>query len=375
MTRSRAGIAPVTLAEKEGLALINGTDGMLGMLVLAIDDLRRLLKVADITAAMSVEGLLGTDDVFADDLQALATSSRPGRVGSNLRNIMATSEIRESHRTEACTRVRTRIRCAARRKSPVPSRDTVAHAGAGRLDRARLRHRQPGDHLDGRVSPTATSTVHLSAMCWISSPSRWQTWPASPNGEPTVSWTEPVAVPQCLPGGDPGVDSGHMIAQYTQAAIVSELKRLAVPASVDSIPSSAMQEDHVSMGLVGGAQVATRHRWADSRARDRAAHAARGIELRLPLQPAPGQRRRLSPRCVPPVRRFRHGSLARARDRDRCSLVASGAVVAAVESVTGTSQLIKEKETLRMEGARPVRAPRGTTLTARSWPPRPRCGC
>ena len=66
-----AGIVPVTLAEKEGLALINGTDGMLGMLVLAITDLRRLLKVADITAAMSVEGLLGTDDVFADDLHAL----------------------------------------------------------------------------------------------------------------------------------------------------------------------------------------------------------------------------------------------------------------------------------------------------------------
>jgi histidine ammonia-lyase len=66
-----AGISPVTLAEKEGLALINGTDGMLGMLVLAIADLRQLLKVADITAAMSVEGLLGTDDVFADDLHAL----------------------------------------------------------------------------------------------------------------------------------------------------------------------------------------------------------------------------------------------------------------------------------------------------------------
>jgi histidine ammonia-lyase len=66
-----AGISPVTLAEKEGLALINGTDGMLGMLLLAITDLRRLLTIADITAAMSVEGLLGTDDVFADDLQTL----------------------------------------------------------------------------------------------------------------------------------------------------------------------------------------------------------------------------------------------------------------------------------------------------------------
>src|SRR5450631_1885383 len=66
-----AGITPIQLREKEGLALINGTDGMLGMLVLAITDLRNLLKVADLTAAMSVEGLLGTDNVFAADLQAL----------------------------------------------------------------------------------------------------------------------------------------------------------------------------------------------------------------------------------------------------------------------------------------------------------------
>ena len=81
-----AGIAPVTLAEKEGLALINGTDGMLGMLVLAITDLRRLLKVADITAAMSVEGLLGTDDVFADDLHALRPHPGQAASASNLRN-------------------------------------------------------------------------------------------------------------------------------------------------------------------------------------------------------------------------------------------------------------------------------------------------
>ena len=96
-----AGISPVTLAEKEGLALINGTDGMLGMLVLAISDLRRLLKIADITAAMSVEGLLGTDDVFADDLHALRPHPGQAASASNLRKIMAGSEIRESHRTVA----------------------------------------------------------------------------------------------------------------------------------------------------------------------------------------------------------------------------------------------------------------------------------
>ena len=86
---------------------------------------------------------------------------------------------------------------------------------------------------------------------------------------------------------DPGVDSGHMIAQYTQAAIVSEMKRLAVPASVDSIPSSAMQEDHVAMGWSAGRKL---RRAVDGLTRVLAIElltAARGIQLRAPLEPAP----------------------------------------------------------------------------------------
>ena len=112
-----AGIAPVTLAEKEGLALINGTDGMLGMLVLAIIDFRRLLKVADITAAMSVEGLLGTDDVFADDLHA------SGRIRAAARQSAqdhGRSEIRKATAPRPALGSRTPTRCAARRKSPAP---------------------------------------------------------------------------------------------------------------------------------------------------------------------------------------------------------------------------------------------------------------
>ena len=88
--------------------------------------------------------------------------------------------------------------------------------------------------------------------------------------------------------GDPGVDSGHMIAQYTQAALVSELKRLAAPASVDSIPSSAMQEDHVSMGWSAGRKLL---RAVDGLTRVLAIEiltAARALDLRAPLQPATG---------------------------------------------------------------------------------------
>ena len=96
-----AGLTPISLEEKEGLALINGTDGMLGMLVLAITDLRALLKVADISAAMSVEGLLGTDNVFAADLHELRPHPGQGDSAYNLRTVLADSPIRESHRTEA----------------------------------------------------------------------------------------------------------------------------------------------------------------------------------------------------------------------------------------------------------------------------------
>src|SRR5688572_20852822 len=123
-----AGLEPVELEAKEGLALINGTDGMLGMLVLAITDLRRLLKIADITAALSVEGLLGTDDVFADDLQRLRPHPGQSDSAANLRTLMAGSEIRESHHTDLCTRVQDAysLRCAPQVAGAV--RDTLAHA-------------------------------------------------------------------------------------------------------------------------------------------------------------------------------------------------------------------------------------------------------
>ena len=134
---------------------------------------------------------------------------------------------------------------------------------------------------------------------------------------------------------DPGVDSGHMIAQYTQAAIVSEMKRLAVPASVDSIPSSAMQEDHVSMGWAAGRKL---RRAVDGLTRVLAIElltAARGLELRAPLRPAPA-----TAAVIAALRAA--GAPAPGPDRwlapeieTAVALVASGGAVAAAESVTG----------------------------------------
>src|SRR3982751_5399537 len=125
---AEAGIEPVVLAEKEGLALINGTDGMLGMLVLAIADLRNLLVVADIAAAMSVEGLLGTDRVFSADLHALRPQVGQAAAAANLRALLAGSPIVASHRGPEDTRVQDAysLRCAPQVAGAC--RDTIDHA-------------------------------------------------------------------------------------------------------------------------------------------------------------------------------------------------------------------------------------------------------
>jgi histidine ammonia-lyase len=283
-----AGIEPVVLAEKEGLALINGTDGMLGMLVLAITDLHRLLRVADITAAMSVEGLLGTDDVFADDLQALRPHPGQRAAAANLRMIMAGSEIRESHRTAACTRVQDAYSLRCSPQVAGGARDTVDHAE--RVARVELASAidNPVVTPDGRVE--SNGNFHGAPIAYVLDFLAIVVADlASISERRTDRFLDPARNAGLRPflADDPGVDSGHMIAQYTQAAIVSELKRLAAPASVDSIPSSAMQEDHVSMGWSAARKL---RRAVDGLTRVLAVElltAARGIQLREPLRPSP----------------------------------------------------------------------------------------
>ena len=112
-----AGIEPVTLRAKEGLALINGTDGILGMLVLGLADLRRLLRAAEVAAAMSVEALLGTDRAFAEDLVALRPQPGQADSAANLRSLLAGSEI-VARTARAIPVSRTPTRCAAPRRWP-----------------------------------------------------------------------------------------------------------------------------------------------------------------------------------------------------------------------------------------------------------------
>jgi histidine ammonia-lyase len=282
-----AGIEPVELREKEGLALINGTDGMLGMLLMAIADLEHLCDVADLTAAMSVEGLLGTDAVFAADLHT-ELRPHPGQAVSaaNMLRALAGSGIVASHK-EHDDRVQDAysLRCAPQVTGAV--RDTITHARLVAERELQAAIDNPVVLPDGTISSNgnfhgapvgyvldflAIAVADLGSM-------------AERRTDRMLDKNRSHGLPPFL-ADDPGVDSGLMIAQYTQAGLVSENKRLAVPASIDSIPSSGMQEDHVSMGW----HAARKLRLAvDNLARILAVElvaAARAIELRAPLEPA-----------------------------------------------------------------------------------------
>ncbi|MEU6010785.1 histidine ammonia-lyase [Streptomyces sp. NPDC047453] len=283
-----AGITPVVLQEKEGLALINGTDGMLGMLVLACHDLRMLLRTADISAAMSVEGQLGTDAVFAADLQALRPHPGQASSAANLTALLAGSGIVASHRGPECTRVQDAysLRCSPQVHGA--ARDTLAHAELVASRELASAVDNPVVTLDGRVE--SNGNFHGAPVACVLDFLAISVADIASVAERRTDRFLDVARNHGLNAflaDDPGVDSGHMIAQYTQAAIVSELKRLAGPASVDSIPSSAMQEDHVSMGWSAARKL---RRAIDGLTRVLAVElytAARALDLRAPLTPAP----------------------------------------------------------------------------------------
>jgi histidine ammonia-lyase len=282
-----AGIKPIELQEKEGLALINGTDGMLGMLILALADLEKLCDQADVIAAMSVEAQMGTDQVFRPELhEALRPHPGQARSAANMFAALAGSEVVASHR-EGDDKVQDAysLRCAPQVAGAV--RDTITHASlvatrelaatidnpvvleSGEVTSNGNFHGAPVGYVLDFLAIAATDLSSISERRTDRMLDKYRSSGLSP-----------------FLAGDAGVDSGLMIAQYTQAALVSENKRLSVPASVDSIPSSAMQEDHVSMGWHAGRKL---RKVADNLRRVLAVElvtAARALEMRAPLKPA-----------------------------------------------------------------------------------------
>ncbi|HEY5834857.1 histidine ammonia-lyase [Streptomyces sp.] len=341
------GVEPVVLREKEGLALINGTDGMLGMLVLACADLAGLFTAADVTAALTLEALLGTDRVLAAELHAIRP--HPGQAASaeNMRRVLAGSGLTGHHQDEA-PRVQDAysVRCAPQVAGA--GRDTLAHARlvaerelAAAVDNPVVLLGEPGGGSgSGRVesngnfhgAPVGYVLDFLAiAVADLGSIAERRT-------DRLLDRNRSHGLPAFL-ADDPGVDSGLMIAQYTQAALVGELKRLAVPASVDSIPSSAMQEDHVSMGWSAARKL---RRAVDGLARVIAVEmyaATRALEIRA----ASGSGSRMAPASRAVLAAVRQAGVAGAGP-DRVlspdleaayAFVRDGRLTRAAETVTG----------------------------------------
>jgi histidine ammonia-lyase len=329
-----AGIEPVELAEKEGLALVNGTDGMLGMLVLACVDVAALLQVADVTAAMTVEAALGTDRAFQPELLALRPQPGQQASGRNLCRLLAGSAVVASHR-EDDPRVQDAysLRCTpqvhgAARDTLAFARQVAGHELAAAID-------NPVVLADGRVA--SNGNFHGAPLGFAAD---FLAIAAAEVGAIAERRTDRLldagrshGLPPFL-AADPGVDSGLMIAQYTQAALVAENRRLAAPASVDSLPTSAMQEDHVSMGWAAARKLRTVVANLGRILAVELLAAARALDLRAPLEPAPATAavRRLVRTHVdgPGSDRFLAPELAAAE-----RLVRSGEVVAAAAAAVG----------------------------------------
>jgi len=281
-----AGIESLRLQAKEGLALTNGTDGMLGLLCLACTDLRLLLRTADVAAAMSAEALLGTDQAYLPELAALRPHPGQGASAANMYALLKGSAIVESHK-QGDSRVQDAysVRCAPQVIGA--ARDTLDHAEevVGRELRSVIDN--PVVLPDGRVA--SCGNFHGAPLAYAADFLAVVIADVASISERRIDRHLDPARSHGLPAflaADPGVDSGLMLAQYSAAALVAECRRLAVPASTDSVPTSAMQEDHVSMGWAAcmklrrslinlsrviGIEVMT---------------AARATEMRAPLRPS-----------------------------------------------------------------------------------------
>jgi histidine ammonia-lyase len=286
-----SGLRPLALAAKEGLALINGTDGMLGMLLLAIEDARHLFAMADVTAALAIEAMLGSERPFLPELHAIRPHPGQSDSAANIHRLLQDSAIMDSHRDDLAHAVQDAysMRCAPQVAGA--ARDTLefVRTTAGRELRSVVDN--PVVLADGRVE--STGNFHGAPLGFAADFLAIAAAEVGAIAERRVDRLLDVTRNRTLPpflAPDAGVNSGLMIAQYTAAGIVAENRRLAAPASVDSLPTSGMQEDHVSMGWAATKKLRTVLDNLTSLLAVELLAGVRGIQLRAPLTPSPAGR-------------------------------------------------------------------------------------
>jgi histidine ammonia-lyase len=288
-----AGLEPIELQAKEGLALLNGTQLMAGIGALAIADARTLAQSADVIGAMSLEAMEGTDAAFAEAL--IGARPHPGQVASaaHLRALVRGSQIGEGHR-ESTHRVQDAysLRCMPQvhgaARDAIDQLERVVSVELNAATDNPLVFPESADHPDGEVisggnfhgEPLALAldyaTMAVAELASISERRTARIVDARLSGLPAVLSEQP------------GLESGLMITQYVAASLVNELQSLAHPASVDSIPTGANQEDHVSMGATSALQLREALDRAQTVLAIEALCAAQGLDFRAPMRPGAG---------------------------------------------------------------------------------------
>ncbi len=328
------GLPALRLAAKEGLALVNGTQGMLSVGILAAQRASDLLKVADVAAAMSVEAALGTDRAFDERLQELRPHPGQAAAAANLRVLLSGSEILASHRDSAhLVQDAYSLRCAPQVHGA--ARDVLAYARGVLEIEANSVSDNPvvlndadvisGGNFHGQPVAVAMDALAtgIVALASISERRLFRLLDPNLNNGLPASLVE-----------ESGLNSGLMLTQYTAASLVSESKSLAHPASVDSITSSSDQEDHVSMGMTAARHARECVANAEIVVALEVMGAAQALDLRSPLTPGPGSgSARDAVRAVVPYLsedRELAGDIAAVTE-----LVRGGGLVAAVEAAVG----------------------------------------
>jgi histidine ammonia-lyase len=279
----RAGLEPVELAEKEGLALINGTHLMAACGGLAIGEARRVLEAAIVTAALSLEAFMGSTAPFDDRIHALRPQRGQRRVATRLRELLDGSPIVASHAD--CGRVQDpyTLRCIPQVLGAIS--DALDYVTATlELELAAVTDNplvfpDEGDVVSGgnfHGQPLSLVLDHLAlALCELASFSERRTYALL---SPSYAGLPPFLTPH------PGLNSGMMIVQYAQAALVSECMVLAHPAGAGSIPTSAGQEDFNSMGALAALKARTVIENASHVVASELACASQGVEFHRPLR-------------------------------------------------------------------------------------------
>jgi histidine ammonia-lyase len=280
----RAGLAPLELEPKEGVSLINGTQAMTSLLALSVLECRRLMRIADLVAAMATDALRGTDAAFDARLHRLRPHPGQRASAANIWKLMQGSGIRESHR-QGDVRIQDpySVRCAPQVHGAV--RDLLADVEAKLAIEMNSVTDNPlifpddddvvsGGNFHGEPMALAADVLALGVS---------ELGAISERRIEKLTNTAFSGLPPFLTA-DAGLNSGFMMAQVTAAALASENKTLCHPASVDSIPTSADKEDHVSMGM--GAALKLRPVVANTYriVAIELAAAAQGIDLLRPLR-------------------------------------------------------------------------------------------